>query len=62
MRRVGVLGHILLNQTTTTTTKQVREERVYLTYTVIALFTIEGSQDRNLSRAGTWSEELVQRP
>jgi hypothetical protein len=34
--------------------KQVREGRVY--------FYIEGSQDRNSSRAETWRQKLMQRP
>jgi len=32
-----------------------------LAYTFILLFT-EGSQDRNSHRAGTWKQELMQRP
>ena len=35
---------------------------VYLAYTSISLFIIKGSQDRNSSRAGTWRQELMQRP
>lgn len=31
---------------------QVGEERVYLTYTSIQMFIIEGSQDRNSNRSG----------
>jgi len=31
------------------------------THTSTALFFTEGSQDRNLSRAGTWRQELMQR-
>ena len=34
--------------------KQVGEERVYLAYTSILLFSPEGSQDRKSYRAGTW--------
>ena len=37
--------------------KQLGEERVCLAYTSTALFIIEGSQDRNSNRAGTWSQE-----
>ena len=37
-------------------------ERIYLTYILTSLFIIEGSQDRNLNRAGTWGQELMQRP
>jgi hypothetical protein len=43
--------------------KQLGEERVYImAYTSTPLFSIGGSQDRNSSRAGTWRQELVQRP
>jgi len=34
---------------------------VYLAYTSILLFIVEGSQDRNLNRAGTWRQMLTQR-
>ena len=44
------------------TKKQVGEERVNLAYTCTLLFIIEGSQDRNSHRAGTWKQELMQRP
>jgi hypothetical protein len=44
------------------TKKQVGEERVYPPYTSTALSINEGSQDRNSSRAGTWRQELMQRP
>ena len=44
------------------TKKQVGEERVYLAYTSALLFITEGSQDRNSNRAGTWRQELMQRP
>ena len=37
------------------------EERVYLAYTPILLFIIEGSQGRNLSREGIWRQELMKR-
>jgi hypothetical protein len=50
---------LLLN---TITKKQLGEERVYFAYTSISLFAIEGSQDRNSSRAGTQGQELMQRP
>ena len=43
------------------TKKQVGEERVYSVYTSTLLFITEGSQDRNLHRAGTWRQELIQR-
>jgi hypothetical protein len=39
------------------------EERVYSAHTsVSSLFIIKGSQDRDSSRAGTWMQELMQRP
>jgi hypothetical protein len=41
--------------------KQVVEERVYLAYTSISLFIIQGSQYRNSDKAGTWRQKLVQR-
>jgi hypothetical protein len=44
------------------TKKQVVKERVYLAYTSISVFILEGSQDRNSNRAGAWRQELVQRP
>ena len=44
------------------TKKQVGEERVYSAYTSISLLIIEGSQDRNSNRAGSWRQELMQRP
>jgi hypothetical protein len=42
--------------------KAIWEEMVYLAYTSTLLFIIEGSQDRNSSRAGTWRQEMMQRP
>ena len=38
------------------------EGEAYLVYASIHRLVIEGSQDRNSSRAGTWRQELVQRP
>jgi hypothetical protein len=38
------------------------EEKVYSTYTSTLLFITKGSQDRNSHRAGTWRQELIQRP
>jgi len=38
--------------------KQAGEKRVYL----VALFITKGSQDKNSNRAGTWRQELMQRP
>ena len=31
-------------------------------FNLVALFIIEGSQDRNSIGAGTWRQELMQRP
>ena len=42
--------------------KQVGKERAYLAYTFSSLSTIKGSQDRNSTMAGTWWQELMQRP
>jgi len=44
------------------TKKQIGEERVYSAYTSTLLFITKGSQDRNSHRAGTWRQELIQRP
>jgi hypothetical protein len=44
------------------TKKQVGEERVYSAYTFTLLFIPKGSQDRSSQRAGTWRQELMQRP
>jgi hypothetical protein len=44
------------------TKEQVGEERVYLAYISILLFIIEGSQNKNLNRAGSWRQDLMQRP
>jgi hypothetical protein len=33
--------------------------RVYLAYTSTSLFMMEGSQDRNSNKAGTWRQELM---
>jgi hypothetical protein len=42
------------------TKEQVREEKgLHLAYSSIALFIIEGSQDRNSNRAGTWRQKLM---
>jgi hypothetical protein len=45
-----------------TQSKLGREGRVYLVNTSVLVFIIKGSQDRNLNRAGTWRQELMQRP
>ena len=42
--------------------RQAGEKRVYLAYTCMWLFIIEGSQDRNPNSTGTWRQELMQRP
>jgi hypothetical protein len=42
--------------------KAVREERVYSAHTSTAWFIFGGSQVRNSNRAGTWRQELMQRP
>jgi hypothetical protein len=44
------------------TKKQVREERVYSAYAFTLLFITKGGQDWNSHRAGTWRQELMQRP
>jgi hypothetical protein len=44
------------------TKKQVGEEMVYSAYTSTLLLITKGSQDRNSHRAGTWRQELMQRP
>jgi hypothetical protein len=42
--------------------KQIEEERVYLAYISTSLVLIGGSQVRNSSRTGTWTQEPMQRP
>ena len=42
--------------------KQTGEERVCLVYASTSLFITEESQGRNSNRAGTWRQELMQRP
>lgn len=42
--------------------KQVGEERVDLACASTLLFISKGSQDRSSNRAGTWKQELMQRP
>jgi hypothetical protein len=42
--------------------KQVVEKRVYVAYTSTLYSITEISQGRNSSRAGTWRQELMQRP
>jgi hypothetical protein len=45
-----------------TTKKHDGEERVDSAYTSTLLFIAEGSQDWNSHRAGTWRQEVMQRP
>jgi hypothetical protein len=54
-----VLGYYYSNETMT---KARWEERIYLANTSTSLFTTKGNQDRNSHRAGTWRQELMQRP
>ena len=42
--------------------KLVGKENIYSAYASKALFIINGSQDRNLNRIGTWKQELMKRP
>ena len=58
----GLLARVLLRQSNTVTKMQVGEERVYLAYTSVLLFIIKGSQGKDSNRAGTWRQELMQRP
>jgi hypothetical protein len=57
----SLLGFLLLWWNTKTKV-QVGEERVCLAYLSTVLFLIEGSQDRISNRAGSWRQELMQRP
>jgi hypothetical protein len=43
-------------------TKATWKERIYLAYMSILLFIIKENQGRNSNRAGTWRQELMQRP
>jgi hypothetical protein len=38
--------------------KHVGEKRVHLAHTPTLFFIIEGCQDRNSNRAGTWRQEM----
>jgi hypothetical protein len=42
-------------------TKATWEDRVYLSYSSMSLFIIEGSQNKNSNMAGTWRQELMRR-
>jgi hypothetical protein len=44
------------------TKNQSGEERIYSAYTSTLLFITKVSQDRNSYRAGSWRQELLQRP
>ena len=39
----------------------LKEERIYLSYTSISLFFMEGSQIRKMNRAETWRQALMQK-
>ena len=56
-----VIGFLLLQQNTMPQ-KQVGEERVDLAYTSRSWSIIEGTKNRNSNRAGSWRQELMQRP
>ena len=58
----GVLVRVSIPGQTIMSKKQVGEERVYSVYTSTLLFITKGSPDRNSHRAGTWRQELMQRP
>ena len=59
---MGVLVRVCIPEQNIMTKKQVGEERVCLAYTSTLLFITKESQDRNSHRAGTWRQELMQRP
>jgi hypothetical protein len=42
--------------------KQLGKERAYFTHSSIEQFLIKSSEGRNSSRAGSWRQELMQRP
>jgi len=43
-------------------TKKQVGVRVYLAYTSTLLFIIEGSEGRKSKEAGTWKQQLMQKP
>jgi hypothetical protein len=43
-------------------TKATWKKRIYSTFASTSLFFIGESQDRNSNKAGTWRQELMQRP
>ena len=55
MWRVSYLGYYCCDQ------KQLGEERVYFIHSSVLQFT-KSNKDRNAHRAGTWRQELTQRP
>jgi hypothetical protein len=59
---VPVLVRVCIPAQNTMNKKQVGEERVYSAYTSTLLVITKGSQDWNSDRAGTWRQELMQRP
>jgi hypothetical protein len=42
--------------------KKLGEERIYFYYISISQSTIQGCQDRNSNRSGTWRQARMQRP
>jgi hypothetical protein len=58
----SVLVRVCIPAQNIMTKKQVGEERVYSAYTSTSLFITRGSQDWNSHGAGTWRQELMQRP
>ena len=59
---MSVLVRISIPEQNIMTKKQVGEERAYSAYTCTLLFITKGSQDRSSHKAGTWRQELMQRP
>ena len=57
-----VLVTVCIPAQTIMTKKRVGEESVYSVYISTLLFIIKGSQDWNSRWAGTWRQELTQRP
>jgi len=59
---IAVLVRVSIPAQNIMTKKQYGEEIVYSAYTSTLLFITKGSQDWNSHRAGTWRQELMQRP
>jgi hypothetical protein len=57
-----VLDRVSIPAQNIRTKRQVGEERVYSAYTSTLLFITKEGQDRNSHRAGTWRQELMQKP